>query len=374
MSKKRILSGNRPTGSLHLGHYFGALANWVSLQDDYDCFYFVADWHALTTEFENTGIIRPATLEMVMDWLAVGLDPDKSTIFVQSAVKEHAELYLLLGMLVSVARLERIPSYKGFQEETGRDVSNFGFLGYPLLQAADIMMYRAHGVPVGEDQVPHIEVTREFARRFNNLYLADGANLAEAMVNELRETTRWNHQANSNVAAAKLEEIKPGEGPAPDGLEIFPEPKALLTRTPKVPGLDGRKMSKSYGNSITLGEDPASIEQKIKTMITDPARKRRKDTGNPDVCPVYDLHKLYSDQETLMWAAEGCRTAGIGCLDCKGKLYPKINEHLAPIRDKREYYLLHPDLIVDVLQAGNAKARTFARETMALVRAAMKLE
>lgn len=328
--KKRILSGNRPTGSLHLGHYFGALANWVSLQDSYDCFYFVADWHALTTEFENTGIIKPSTQEMVMDWLAAGLDPNRSTIFVQSAIKEHAELWLLLGMLVGVGRLERIPSYKGFQEETGRDVSNFGFLGYPLLQAADIMMYRAHGVPVGEDQVPHIEFTREVARRFNNLYSVD----------------------------------------AP----IFPEPDPLLTKTPKVPGLDGRKMSKSYGNSITLGEDPASIEQKIKTMMTDPARKRRKDTGDPDLCPVYDLHKLYSDHDTLMWAAEGCRTAGIGCLDCKGKLYPKVIEHLAPIRAKREYYLQHPDEIRDILAAGNKKARAYAEQTMALVRAAMKLD
>ena len=330
MAKKRILSGNRPTGSLHLGHYFGALANWVSLQDDYDCFYFVADWHALTTEFEHTEIIKPATQEMVMDWLAAGLDPNKSTIFVQSAIKEHAELWLLLGMLVGVGRLERIPSYKGFQEDTGRDISNFGFLGYPLLQAADIMMYRAHGVPVGEDQVPHIEFTREVARRFNNLYAAD----------------------------------------AP----IFPEPDPLLTKSPKVPGLDGRKMSKSYGNSITLGEDPASIESRIKTMVTDPARMRRKDKGNPDICPVYDLHRLYSNQEILMWAAEGCRTAGIGCLDCKGKLFPQIIAQLAPIREKRAYYLDHPGEIKDILAAGNTKARAYAQETMALVRAAMKLE
>ena len=327
MPKKRILSGNRPTGSLHLGHYFGALANWVALQDDYDCFYFVADWHALTTEFERPEIIKPATHEMVMDWLAVGLDPNRSTIFVQSAIKEHAELYLLLGMLVSVARLERVPSYKGFQDETGRDISNYGFLGYPVLQAADILMYRAHGVPVGEDQVAHIEVTREFARRFNNLYG-----------------------------------------------EIFPEPEALLTRSPKVPGLDGRKMSKSYGNSITLGEDPASIEQRIKTMVTDPARKRRHDPGNPDICPVYDLHRLYSSQEILMWAAKGCRSADIGCLDCKGKLYPQIIAHLAPIREKRAYYQAHPDEIEDVLADGNKKARAFAQETMALVRSAMKLE
>lgn len=327
LTRKRILSGNRPTGSLHLGHYWGALGNWVQLQEDYDCFYFVADWHALTTEFERPEIIRPSTLEMVMDWLAVGLSPERSVIFVQSAVKEHAELYLLLGMLMSVARLERVPSYKAFQEETGRDLSTYGFLGYPVLQAADILMYRAHGVPVGEDQVAHVELTREFARRFNNLYG-----------------------------------------------EVFPEPEALLTRASKVPGTDGRKMSKSYGNSIALAEDPASIEQKIKTMMTDPARKRRSDKGNPEVCPVYDLHRLYSDHQTLLWAADGCRTAGIGCLDCKGRLYPVIIENLAPVREKRRHYEAHPDEIRDILNQGNQKARAFAQQTMALVRKAMKME
>ncbi len=325
MEKKRILSGARPTGSLHLGHYWGTLVNWVELQKDYQCFYFVADWHALTTEFERPEIIRPATLEMVMDWLAVGLDPEKSVLFIQSKIKEHAELYLLLGMTAPVGRLERMPSYKDFQKETGRDLSTYGFLGYPVLMAADILMYRAHGVPVGEDQVAHVEITREFGRRFNNLFG-----------------------------------------------EVFPEPEALLTVASKVPGMDGRKMSKSYGNAIALAEAPESIEQKIKTMMTDPARQRRKDPGNPEICPVYDLHKLYSDHETLMWAAEGCRSAGIGCLDCKGKLFPRIIESLAPVRDKRAYFEQHPDEVRDVLEDGNRRAREFAQQTMEMVRSGMK--
>jgi len=263
---------------------------------------------------------------MVMDWLAVGLDPQKSVLFAQSEIKEHAELYLLLGMTASVPRLERMPSYKDFQQETGRDLSTYGFLGYPVLMAADILMYRAHGVPVGEDQVAHVEITREFGRRFNNLFG-----------------------------------------------QVFPEPEALLTVASKVPGVDGRKMSKSYGNSISLAEAPESIEQKIKTMMTDPARKRRKDPGNPDICPVYDLHRLYSDHETLMWAAEGCRTAGIGCLDCKGKLYPRIIDSLAPVREKRAYFEQHPDEVKDVLVDGNRRARDYAQQTMEMVRKAMKI-
>ncbi len=326
MSKKRILSGNRPTGALHLGHMWGALNNWVKLQEEYDCFYFVADWHALTTEYEKTDIIKPSTQEMVMDWLAVGLDPEKSTIFVQSAIKEHAELYLLLGMTTSVARLERVPSYKAFQEETGRDISNFGFLGYPLLQAADILMYRPSGVPVGEDQVAHIELTREFARRFNNIYG-----------------------------------------------DIFPEPQALLTKTSKVPGTDGRKMSKSYGNAIALSDAPEVIEKKIKTMITDPARKRRTDPGDPEKCPVYDLHRIYNEQDVLMWAADGCKTAGIGCIDCKKKLWPLVIDSLSTVRGKRAYYEKHPDEINYILEMGNKKARAFAQETMESVRKAMKI-
>ncbi len=326
MTRDRILSGSRPTGSLHLGHYWGALANWVELQEDYDCFYFVADWHALTTEFENPDIIVPSTSEMVMDWLAVGLDPERSTIFVQSTIKEHAELYLLLGMLMPVARLERVPSYKSFQEETGRDLSTYGFLGYPVLQAADILMYRAQGVPVGGDQVAHVELTREFARRFNNLYE-----------------------------------------------KVFPEPEAILTRASRVPGTDGRKMSKSYNNAISLAEDPKSIEQKIRTMVTDPARVKRTDPGNPDICPVQELHKLYGDHETLMWADRGCRSADIGCIDHKATLWPVIIESLAPIREKRIHFEKNPDQVRDIIEQGNSKARSFARETMEMVNKAIKL-
>ncbi len=326
MARKRILSGTRPTGRLHLGHLHGALRNWVKLQDEYDCYYFAADWHALTTEFEHTEIVKPAIREMVMDWVAVGLDPERSVIFVQSEVKEHAELYLLLAMITPLGWLERVPSYKDYQLQTGRDLSTYGFLGYPLLQSADILIYRAHGVPVGEDQVPHIELCRDIARRFNNFFG-----------------------------------------------EIFPEPQALLTQVPKVPGTDGRKMSKSYGNAIELCEDPDSITRKLRTMMTDPARQRRSDKGNPDLCPVYDLHKIYSDSAVLQWAAHGCRTAEIGCLDCKGALIPVVIQSLAPVREKRRYFAEHPAEIDEIIESGNRRARTAAQETMRLVRAAMKI-
>ena len=326
MARKRILSGTRPTGRLHLGHLHGALRNWVKLQDEYDCYYFAADWHALTTEFEHTEIVKPAIREMVMDWVAVGLDPERSVIFVQSEVKEHAELYLLLAMITPLGWLERVPSYKDYQLQTGRDLSTYGFLGYPLLQSADILIYRAHGVPVGEDQVPHIELCRDIARRFNNFFG-----------------------------------------------EIFPEPQALLTQVPKVPGTDGRKMSKSYGNAIELCEDPDSITRKLRTMMTDPARQRRSDKGNPDLCPVYDLHKIYSDSAVLQWAAHGCRTAEIGCLDCKGALIPVVIQSLAPVREKRRYFAEHPAEIDEIIESGNRRARTAAQETMLLVREAMKI-
>lgn len=324
--KKRILSGNRPTGGLHLGHLYGALMNWVRLQDEYECYYFAADWHALTTEFERTEIIKPSIREMIVDWISVGIDPERSTIFIQSKIKEHSELYLLLGMLVSVSRLERVPSYKEFQQQTGRDLSTYGFLGYPVLQAADILMYRAYGVPVGEDQVPHIELTREFARRFNNLYG-----------------------------------------------EVFPEPEAILTPVPKVPGTDGRKMSKSYGNAIFLADPPEIVEQKLKTMITDPARMRRTDPGDPDKCPVFDLHKIFTDNEIHNWVIDGCKSASIGCLDCKAKLIPKVIEVLEPIQRKRVELLKRPDEIESILSDGCERARKTAKETMELVYSAMKL-
>jgi len=324
--QKRILSGIRPTGPLHLGNLYGALKNWVKLQDEYQCFYFIADWHALTTEYENTSVIKPATRDIIMDWLAAGLDPEKSVLFVQSEIKEHAELSLLLGMLVTVSRLERVPSYKDFQQATGRELSNFGFLGYPVLQSADIMMYRAHGVPVGEDQVPHIELTREIARRFNGLYG-----------------------------------------------EIFPEPAPLLTHVPRVPGTDGRKMSKSYNNAVYLSDATEVIEKKLKTMVTDPARARRSDPGDPEKCPVFDFHKIYSDQETIKWVVQGCTTAGIGCLDCKGRFIPRVIAELEPIRKMRLYFEEHPSEVDEIIGEGNRKARAFAQETMRMVREAMKI-
>jgi len=324
--QKRILSGIRPTGPLHLGNLLGALKNWVKLQDEYKCYFFIADWHALTTEFENTSIIRPAEADILKDWLAAGIDPKKSVIFIQSRIKEHAELFLLLGMLVTVSRLERVPSYKDFQEATGKDIANFGFLGYPVLQSADILMYRAHGVPVGEDQVPHIELTREIARRFNALYG-----------------------------------------------EVFPEPRPLLTPVPRVPGTDGRKMSKSYGNAIYLSDPPEVITQKMKTMITDPARKRRPDKGDPEKCPVWDFHKIYSDEETRKWVIWGCTTAGIGCLECKGKVIPLVINELKPIREKRLYFDEHPGEVESIVDQGCNQARAFAQETMRLVREAIKI-
>lgn len=329
MTKKRVLSGNRPTGKLHLGHLHGALANWVKLQDEYECFFFVADWHALTTEYQNPKAISGHILEMVVDWLAAGLDPERSTIFVQSHVPQHAELFVLLSMITPLGWLERNPTYKDQQQELKeKDLSTFGFLGYPVLQTADIILYKAHGVPVGVDQVPHIEIAREIARRFNFLY-------------------------------------RPEERP------LFPEPQPLLTRVPKVPGVDGRKMSKSYGNAIELGEPADSVEQKLKTMMTDPARKRRTDPGNPDICPVFDLHKIYSTEEERAWAAEGCRTAGIGCLDCKKVLIRHVQDELEPIRERRAEFLTKPEVVREVLREGERRASAVAEETMAEVREAL---
>lgn len=327
MAKPRILSGMRPTGPLHLGHLTGALDNWVPLQDSYDCFYAIVDWHALTTDYADPSAIRANTLEVACDWLAAGLDPKKSTLFVQSHVKQHAELHLLLSMVVPVPWLERVPSYKEQQQNLkDRDLSTYGFLGYPLLQSADIIVYKADAVPVGEDQAPHIELTREIVRRFNHFY-----------------------------------------GP------VFPEPKTLLTETPRIPGTDGRKMSKSYGNAIYLKDPPDVVAAQLKPMLTDPARKRRSDPGTPEICPVFDLHKAFSTAETREWAAHGCRTAGIGCLDCKGKLIEHLLERLAAIHAKRPEYARRPDTVWDILREGGKRAREAAEATMREVRTAMKL-
>ncbi len=325
-ARDRVLSGMRPTGKLHLGNYLGALANWVRMQDEYDCFYFVANWHALTTDADQARHVPTDTLEMVADWLAAGLDPARATLFVQSWVPEHAELHLLLSMIVPVSWLERVPTYKEQIEQLGLESPSYGFLGYPLLQAADILMYRPAWVPVGIDQVPHVELTREVARRFNHVF-----------------------------------------GP------VFPEPQARLTEIPKVPGTDGRKMSKSYGNAIYLSDPTADVRHKVRTMVTDPARQRRTDPGNPDLCPVFDLHRIFTPEADRQWAAVGCRTAGIGCLDCKDKLLEHMEPVLAPIRERRQPLAEKPQHLVDILRDGSQRARRVAQQTMEDVRRAVSI-
>lgn len=317
----------RPTGPLHIGNLHGALANWVEMQQEYDCFYFIADWHALTSDYENPDSISGYIREMTIDWLSTGLSPDKSTLFVQSHVKEHAELYLILSMITPVPWLERNPTYKDqIVQLSNRDLSTFGFLGYPVLQAADIIMYKAYGVPVGVDQVPHVEITREIARRFNYFYG-----------------------------------------------EVFPEPEAILTETPKILGIDGRKMSKSYDNAIYLSESSDEIAAKAAQMFTDPQRARRSDPGNPEVCNVFEFHKLYSDKETVDKIDHECRRAQIGCVECKQIMADSLIKALEPIREKREYYLARPQLVEEIINEGGNKARNVARQTMTEVRTALKM-
>jgi len=323
-SRERVLSGMRPTGQLHLGNLLGALDNWVRLQDEYDCFFFVADWHALTTDYPPRGELRANTLEMVADWLGAGLDPARSTLFVQSLVPEHAELHLLFSMVTPVAWLERVPTFKEMVEQLKLESPSYGLLGYPLLQAADILIYKARVVPVGVDQVPHIELTREIARRFNHLF-----------------------------------------GP------VFPEPEARLTEIPKVPGTDGRKMSKSYDNCIYLADPPEVIVPKVRTMMTDPARRRRQDPGNPEVCPVFDLHKIFTPEDDRADCATGCRTAGIGCLDCKDVLLKHLLPPLEKIRERRTALAQRPGEIEEILREGSRKARRVAQATLAEAKAAI---
>jgi tryptophanyl-tRNA synthetase len=324
----RILSGMRPTGPLHLGNFMGALDNWTRLQAQHECFFFIADWHSLTTGYADTSDIRENIVEVATDWLAAGLDPQKSTLFIQSHVPEHAELHLLLSMIVPVPLLERVPTYKEQQQQlTERDLSTYGFLGYPLLQTADIIIYKAEMVPVGEDQVPHVELTREVVRKFNNLYG-----------------------------------------------EVFPEPQNLLTAVPRIPGTDGRKMSKSYGNAVYLKDSPEVVRQKLKPMVTDPARKRRTDPGDPEKCPVFDLHKAFSPKDVQDWSAAGCRSAGIGCLDCKGALLEHLLKRLEQIHARRPEFAARPDTVWDILREGSKKARQVAQATMEQVRAAMKIK
>jgi len=327
-TRKRVLSGMRPTGKLHLGNYVGALENWVRMQDEYECFFCVVDWHALTTDYADTSMVKSNSLEVAFDWLAAGLDPEKSVIFIQSHVREHAELHLLLSMITPLGWLERVPTYKEQRENIkDKDLGTYGFLGYPVLQAADILAYKADVVPVGEDQVAHIELTREIARRFNGFY----------------------------------------------GIErpVLPEPQSLLTPAAKLPGTDGRKMSKSYGNTIQLADPEPVVRQKLKTMVTDPARIRRTDKGNPDVCPVGDLHKIFSSKETLAKVYEGCRSAGIGCIECKGWAADALVELLNPMQERRRKFEENPRLAWDILEAGSERARTTSGKTLKDVRAAM---
>ncbi|MFT3905205.1 MAG: tryptophan--tRNA ligase [Steroidobacteraceae bacterium] len=394
---KRVLSGMRPTGQLHLGNYHGALRNWIDLQYQYECYFFVADWHALTTGYENTTGLQTLIREMVIDWLAAGLNPGVATLFVQSHVPEHAELHLLLSMITPLGWLERVPTFKDQQEQLkDRDLATYGFLGYPLLQSADILLYCPHFVPVGEDQVAHVEITREVARRFNHLYGRenDFEVKAERAIKELGgknstfyrslrrqfqekgeqtalEQGRALVEANTRITVADRERLLGYlEGVS---LSILPEPQVLLTRTPKLPGLDGRKMSKSYGNTIGLREDPDSVARKLKTMQTDPARVRRTDAGDPDKCPVFDLHKVYSDAGIQDWAAKGCRSAGIGCLECKKPLIEKVVEEITTIRARAQEFEQNPELVNNLLAEGSEKAREVARATLDDVRAVMHL-
>ncbi len=385
----------RPTGRLHLGHYHGVLKNWIRLQHEYECFFFVADWHALTTHYEAPYDIEQYTFDTVVDWLAAGVSPGSATLFVQSKVPEHAELHLLLSMITPVSWLERVPSYKDQQTKLGdRDLATYGFLGYPVLMSADVLIYRAGNVPVGADQVAHVEVTREIARRFNHIYGREPQfeQHAEAAVKKmgkkggrLYSELRKAYLTAGDVAAlqkarallAEQQNLSIGDRERLFGyLEgggriILPEPRVLLTQQSKVPGLDGEKMSKSYENTIRLREEPGVIEQKIKTMKTDPARVRRSDPGSPELCPVFALHEIYSSQQTRDWAAQGCRSAGIGCLECKGPLIDAIEAEQAPIRARALQYEGDRDMVQSILIEGSERARDVARETLEDVRAAI---
>jgi len=348
-ANRRVLSGMRPTGKLHLGHYVGALQNWVRLQNDYDCFFFVADWHALTTDYADTSRVKQSIVEIALDWLSAGLDPEKSTMFIQSHVPQHAELHLLLSMMTPLGWLERVPTYKEQRENIkDKDLGTYGFLGYPVLMTSDILMYQAQYVPVGEDQVPHVEITREIARRFNQFY--------------------WKPTTTRSGRVMRGPDV-----PEDKRVYVFPEPQPLLTPAAKLPGTDGRKMSKSYGNFISLSDPEPIVRQKLKTMVTDPARVRRNDPGNPDVCPVGDLHKIFSDSETLAWVDAGCRTAGIGCIECKARAADNLMKVLNPIQERRRPYEDNPKLAWDILEAGSEKARKAANETLAQVRESMNM-
>jgi tryptophanyl-tRNA synthetase len=397
MAVERVLSGMRPTGSLHLGHYHGVLKNWVRLQHEQECLFFVADWHALTTHYDTPEIIEESVWEMVIDWLAAGVDPAKATIFIQSKVPEHAELHTLLSMITPLGWLERVPTYKDQQEKLAqKDLSTYGFLGYPLLQSADILIYKATQVPVGEDQIPHIEFTREIARRFNHIYGREKGyeEKAEAAIKKLGSKlgglyeelrTRYQESGDDEALDSARAMIEEQQGLSlgdrerllgyleGGGKMILIEPEYKLTPASKMPGLDGQKMSKSYNNTISMREDPDTVAKKIKTMPTDPARIRLTDVGDPDKCPVWQLHEVYSSDETKAWVQQGCRTAGIGCIACKGPVIESVLEELKPIQARAAQYADDPTLIKNVVAEGCERARKMARETMREVREVMGL-
>lgn len=380
-SRPRILSGMRPTGKLHLGNYMGALYNWVKLQRDYECYFFIADYHALTTDYANTANLQENIREVILDFLAAGLDPELSTLFVQSDVKAHFELNALFGMITPLSWLERVPTYKDQQEQLKeKDLATYGFLGYPLLQSADILLYKPRYVPVGADQVAHIELTREVARRFNQFFPGDfylSPNAAPWEMGAIEEKARKlaGDKTKSTFSAHELYEAAhqtkkiTGFGRH----EILPEPDVLLTPSPKLPGTDGRKMSKSYRNTILLSDPEPEIRAKLKTMVTDPARVRREDPGNPEVCPVFDLHKVFSSEETQQNARIGCVTAGIGCIECKTWVAEAVIEHLAPLQERRRYYESHFIEVEEILRHGGKRAQARANQTMQEVRDAVGL-
>jgi tryptophanyl-tRNA synthetase len=397
MFVNRVLSGMRPTGALHLGHYHGVLKNWVKLQHEYECLYFVADWHALTTHYDTPEIVEQNVWEMVIDWLASGVDPAQATLFIQSRVPEHAELHLLLSMVTPLSWLERIPTYKDQQEKLAdKDLSTYGFLGYPLLQSSDILIYRANLVPVGEDQVPHIEFTRELARRFNHVFGREEGfeQKAESAIKKLgakrarlyrQLRTKFMEKGDADALAAARELVEEAQNlPMGDrerlfgyieggGKVILSEPQALLTEAPKMPGLDGQKMSKSYDNAIGLREDAEAIARKIRTMPTDPARVKRSDPGTPEKCPVWQFHLVYSDEKRRQWVQEGCRGAGIGCLECKQPVIDAVLEEQKPIRERAQRYLDDPTLVRSIIADGCEKARKQAQETLREVKEVMGL-
>ncbi|MCW4182071.1 tryptophan--tRNA ligase [Candidatus Thiodiazotropha endoloripes] len=398
LSANRVLSGMRPTGQLHLGHYHGVLKNWVTLQEAYDCYFFVADWHALTTHYDDPSVIPNSIWDMVIDWLAAGVDSDSATLFVQSLVPEHAELHLLLSMITPLGWLERVPSYKDQQEKLKeKDLATYGFLGYPLLQSADILIYRAAQVPVGEDQVAHVELTREVARRFNHIY-GRGANYEEEaeaarkkmgkkaakQYAQLRKAYQEQGDAEAllkgqellgaqqNISMEERERLLGYlEG---SGRVILAEPQPLLTKASKMPGLDGQKMSKSYANTISLRETPEQVENKLKRMPTDTNRVRRTDPGDPQKCPVWQFHEVYSDLKTREWVQAGCTSAGIGCLECKAPVIEAVLDELKPIQARAAELEAQPEQVKRIIEAGSEKARAVARETMREVREAMSLQ